>query len=71
MAKQLGRCLHSWELVHHKNTDKQDNRLENLELWAIGHPNGNEVSETYISEIITLRQRISQLESELASLKNN
>lgn len=58
MERLLGRPLHPWEIVHHKNGVRKDNRPENLQVWITGHPNG--VQGIYIEEILRLRSRLER-----------
>ncbi len=74
MAKHLGRCLQKWELVHHKNGVKADNRLDNLELIAntehiSNHNKG--YTDGFRQGFIDGRSRhIQELLTEIASLKS-
>ncbi len=45
LSNFLGRRLYPNESVHHKNGVRDDNSLENLELWSHGQPAGQRIGD--------------------------
>jgi hypothetical protein len=67
MEESVGRHLSPDESVHHLNGVRDDNRIENLELWARPQPSGIRASDA----VAWAREIIARYDNEASDSSNN
>ena len=71
MMKKLGRALDETELVHHKNHDRADNRIENLELIDVHDGDKLHSTDSHYKQVASIFYRKYQKLVREQSVKNN